>query len=495
MKLSLPITLQTFRRLSFSILLATTANLKAEEPADRILRSLQPAVDVEGRPVIQWTIAERMAHHHAPGVTVAVVDHGKIAWARGFGKQKADGEETVTPQTLFQAASISKAIAATATLRLVDQGKLDLDEEVNRYLVSWKVPETPFTANEKVTLRRILSHSAGINSQQFRGYAPDSEIPTLLQVLEGQAPAKNEPIRVVAVPGSVTEYSGGGIIIEQLLLTDVTKRPFPKLMRDLVLSPLGMTATTFEHPLSPQFRSRVAQGHNRAGRVLEGGWRIGPEAAAGWMWSTPSDLMRWAIGIDESRKGKKGAILSPKMAKQMLTPQKDRYGLGPLLEGSGKAFRFSHGGNNPGYTVQATYFPETGQGAAIMVNNGTADVLIEELTRAIAKAYNWPELQPVRIKPAALDEKAISKITGKYLLLFPGSTDPVEAEVRAENGRITMNSPPIIEDDELVAVSETEFVSPLWGYRIWFEASGDGLVTGFALRYGQNDMKAKRAGN
>jgi CubicO group peptidase (beta-lactamase class C family) len=299
---------------------------------------------------------------------------------------------------------------------------------------------------------------------------------------------------VVAVPGSTTNYSGGGIVIEQVLLTDVTKSPFPKLMNDLVLSPLGMSSATFEHPLPPQIREHIAQGHNDDGSVIPGGWRIGPEAAAGWMWTTATDLMRWAIGIDESRKGKPGGILSAKMATQMLTVQKDQYGLGPVLEGRGKAFRFSHGGNNPGYTAQLTYFPETGQGAAILVNTGTADVLIEEVTRAIAKEYNWPALQPSTIKPLTLGEKTISQITGKYALLLPGSTEPMSAEIRSENARIIFHAPPVIVDDDLLAISETEFVSPGWGYRIRFEGIPGGAATGFSLRYGQNDMTAKRDG-
>ena len=481
------------RPLSFSLLLVAAATLRADDSADRVLRSLQPAVEVEGRPPIHWTVTERLAHHHVPGVSVAVVDHGRIVWARGFGKEKAGADGAVTEATLFQAASISKAIAATATLRLVDEGKLDLDTDVNRYLASWKIPETPHTTQEKVTLRRILSHTAGINLHGFMGYPPDGAIPTLLQVLDGQPPAKNEPVRVVAVPGSITNYSGGGIIIEQLVVTDTTKTAFPKLVRDLVLVPLGMKDTTFEHPLPSEFRSRVAEGHNGDGEPIKGGWRIGPEAAAGWMWSTPTDLMRWAIGIAESRTGKPGTILSRKIATEMLTVQKDQYGLGPVLEGSGPAFRFSHGGNNPGYTAQLTYFPETGQGAAIMVNTGTADILIEELTRAIAKEYNWPALQPSTIKPAVLNEKAIGQVTGKYDLWFPGATDPVSAEVRSENGRLTFHSPPVVVNDELVAISATEFISPVWGYRIRFEGNPGNAATGFTLRYGQNDMAGKRA--
>ena len=208
------------------------------------------AVVVEGRPTEVATLAERMGHYHVPGVSVAVVDGGRIAWARGFGVKQAGTRDSVTATTLFQAASISKPVAATATMRLVQQGKLDLDADVDRYLVSWKLPESRFTASEKVTLRRIVSHSAGLTVHGFPGYAAGAPVPSVVQVLAGTKPVANTPPVVVdTFPGAIGRYSGGGVTIEQLVLTDVTGRPFPELMRDLVLRPAGMTHSTYEQPL------------------------------------------------------------------------------------------------------------------------------------------------------------------------------------------------------------------------------------------------------
>lgn len=414
---------------------------------------------------------ERMAHYQVPGVSVAVVDGGRLVWARGFG----DG---VDEHTIFQAASISKVVAATATLRLVDEGKLDLDADVNGVLRSWKVP-----SSEKITLRQILSHTAGLNVHGFTGYAPDAPMPTLLQVLDGTPPAANEPIRVVAKPGSATSYSGGGIVIEQLVLTDVTGRPFPELMQELVLAPLAMRDTTFAQPLPPAFRARAARGHEEDGSPTPGGWHIGPEMAAGWMWTTAADLMRWAMAIDASRDGRPHAILSQKTAAEMLTSQKDLYGLGPVLEGSGRAFAFGHGGNNPGYTTQVIYFPETNQGAAILVNKVGADQLLDEITRAIAATYHWPAMQPERVKPFPFDA---STLAGNYEVRFPGA-EPSPATIVVEKGRLYLTAAPILEHDELVAVSATELISPAWGYRMQLDASG-----GFIIHYNQNDIPGTR---
>jgi CubicO group peptidase (beta-lactamase class C family) len=462
------------RRIVFLLLLFA---IGCASHRNRVLTSLRPAVDVTGRPAVRWSLAERMAQHGIPAVSVAVADKGRIVWVHAAG---------VPESALFQAASVSKVVAATGTLRLADQGILDLDADVNRYLRSWQVPESELTAREKVTLRRILSHTAGLTVHGFRGYRLDAPMPTLLDVLDGRPPAVNQPVRVDTIPGTATRYSGGGTSVEQLVLTDVTGRPFPELMRDLVLVPAGMRDSTFEQPLPPALAARAARGHDSSGNEIPGGWAIGPEMAAGWLWTTPSDLMRLAIAIDEAHEGRPGAILSRRMATEMLTVQKDQYGLGPVLEGRGRAFRFSHGGNNPGYLAQLTYFPETGQGAAILVNSNAGELLIDEILRGIAAEYDWPALQPLQVTPLRLDAAALAAMTGEYALRFPGAREPSPAMLVSEEGRLYFDAPPILAHDEVVAISATELISPAWGYRVRFHADG------FTLTYGNNVMEATK---
>lgn len=476
-------------------ILAAPVVLRAQSPADsvlmtRVIGGLRPAVDVEGRPAQRWSLAERMAHHDVPGASIAVVDEGRIVWARGFGVREAGGADSVTAETLFQAASVSKMIAATATLRLVEQGRLELDADVNRYLTSWRVPENRFTAREKVTLRRILSHSAGLTVHGFRGYPPGDPGPTLLQVLEGRAPATNVPVRVDTVPGAITRYSGGGTTVQQLLLTEVLGLPFPGLMEELVLAPLGMRHSTFERPLSPALRTRVAEAHDASGRVVFGS--LGPEMAAGGLWTTAGDLVRWAVAIDEARDGRPGAILSRAMAEQMLTRQSDGYGLGPELEGEGLALRFAHGGSNPGYRAQLTYFPETGQAAAIMVNGDGGDPLIDEIQRAIAAEYGWPALAPRHVAPVALDSAVAGGLAGEYTLRLPGAREPLPARLAYDDGRWVLTAPIFEGPDELVATSSTELVSVGWGYDVRFELDTAGRATGFTLTYNRTVIPGTR---
>jgi len=343
------------------------------------------------------TLAERMEHYHVPGVSIAVINNYEIEWAKGYGVLEAGGNEPVTPDTLFQSASIGKPVTAAAALHFVEQGLLNLDENVNDKLVSWKVSENEFTAQEKVTLRRLLSHTAGVTVHGFRGYAQDEEIPTLQQVLDGEYPANNRPIRVDIVPGTEWRYSGGGFMIVQQLLEDVVGKPFPEIMQETVLGPTGMASSVYAAPLPEGLESRAATAHSRLGEPAPGKWHeLVCMGAGGGLWTTPSDLARFAIEIMRSRAGQSNKVLSQEMVNQMLAPQIDmegpsRMGLGFPLQGEGQGLLFWHtGGNDPGFLSLLIAFPESGQGAVIMTNGTRGQELASEIVSSIAEEYGWP---------------------------------------------------------------------------------------------------------
>lgn len=130
------------------------------------------------------SLLERMKYFEAPGVSVAVIEHGKIAWSKGYGVRENGREERVDTETVFQAASMSKPFTALGILSLVKNGRIKLDANVNDYLVSWKVPENSFTKDEKVTVRRLLSHTAGLtDGNGFPGYEVGSPLPSLVEIL------------------------------------------------------------------------------------------------------------------------------------------------------------------------------------------------------------------------------------------------------------------------------------------------------------------------
>lgn len=386
----------------------------------RVVEGLRSPVSVEGAAPRCHPLAARMQRYAVPGVSIAVADGDRIVWARGFGVTTAGQGAPVTTTTLFPGSSISKAVTATATLRLVDQGRLALDVDVNRYLRSWQVPDSPFTASEKVTLRRLLSHGAGTNVHAWKSYALGDPVPTLPQILDGVAPANTAPIRVEAVPGTGFRYSGGGVEIEQLALEDTTGESFDALMQRLVLAPIGMHDSRFAARLPPALRARAATAHDGDGAPIAD--RVHPELAADGLWTTPSDLLRWAIEIAAARAGRSSRVLTRATATAMLTVQQAPVGLGPFLDGAGPGFHFGHQGSDDGYHAELVYFPETGQGAAIMTNGAGGQLLIRELLFAIAAEYGWPDYAPETVASFAPDAATLDQVVGAYEAPYEGLT-------------------------------------------------------------------------
>jgi len=370
---------------------------------------LIPVGAVQGEAAPTMTLADRMARYKVPGLSVVVINHFEIEWARGYGVVEAGGDDPVTTETLFQAASISKPVAATAALRLVQEGRLSLDEDVNTWLESWQVPENALTRDEKVTLRRLLTHSAGLTVHGFRGYAQGEHVPATVHVLDGAPPANSAPIRADFVPGTQWRYSGGGYTVMQQLLEDVTGQPFPDILRTLVLDPLGMAHSTYEQPLPPERAASAATGHRSSGKPVEGHWHTYPEMAAAGLWTTPSDLARFAIELQHSNAGQSNKVLSAETTEEMLTAGIGNWGLGPGVQGSGDSLSFSHGGANEGFRCFLFAYAETGQGAVVMTNSDAGGRLGAEMIGSIARAYDWPNFQ------ADEGPKPISAVLGEKI--------------------------------------------------------------------------------
>jgi CubicO group peptidase (beta-lactamase class C family) len=380
----------------------------AAELAARIRRvenGMPPLTVSESQPPMQMNLEQLMAAYRIPGISLAIVDNFQIAWAKGYGVTEAGGHAPVTVHTLFQAGSISKPVAATGTLWLVEQGKLSLDENVNQRLKSWQVPENDFTKDQKVTLRRILSHSAGLTVHGFPGYAVDAPIPNLLQIFNGEPPANTAPIRVDLVPGTKYRYSGGGVTIEQQLDIDVSGESFPQFMRETVLDRIGMADSTYEQPLPPARAAMAASGTHADGTAVPGKWHIYPEMAAAGLWTTATDLAKFGIETALSKQGRANHVLSQSMTREMLRPQIDRVGLGFFLGEYKNPEEFGHNGDDEGFQALLIMFADTGTGVAIMANSQNGLVLADYLIRSVGKAYAWnytPEPQSAAVVLVAI---------------------------------------------------------------------------------------------
>ena len=408
--------------------------------------SLLPPVIIQGEPAPEMTLAVRMQHYKVPGVSIAVIDNGEIEWARGYGVCDQDNNIPVTTTTLFQAASISKPVAAMAALSLVQEGKLDLDEDVNNRLKSWKVPENEYTTEQKVTLRGLLSHTAGVTVHGFEGYSANQSIPNLLQVLDGVEPANSDPIRVDLKPRSQWRYSGGGYTIMQQLLIDVVGKPFPVIAEELVLNKIGMKYSTFEQPLPEKLVASAATAHQE-GQKLNNKWHNYPEMAAAGLWTTPSDLALFAIELQNALSGSSNKILSTEMANVMITPEMHPYGLGLMLNDREKVTRFGHGGANTGFMSKLVSYTSKGQGAVVMTNGSDGYYLAEEIIRSIAKEYNWidflgkakvlaqvnPQIYDIYSGEYELKPNFILKVTKNQDRLYTQATDQQKLEMFPES--------------------------------------------------------------
>jgi CubicO group peptidase (beta-lactamase class C family) len=382
--------------LLITIVLTLSLTNCARSPESSIERKIQRVEqglisDYADPPWERMDLAERMEHYNVPGVSMAVINDFQTEWAKGYGVLVAGGSEPVTPDTLFQAASTTKPVVAVAALQYVEKGALKLDLDVNQSLVSWQVPENEFTAEVKVTLRRLLSHSAGVTVEGFRGYAIGEEVPTLLQILNGEWPANSQPIRVDIIPGTQHRYSGGGYMIVQQLLEDVAGEAFADIMQNSLLEPWGMTASTFESPLPENLRLIAASGHREDGTAIQGGWHTYPEMGAGGSpWSTPSDLAHFAIHMMLSYAGRTDEVISQEMVIEMLTPQIENRGLGPTLhDEGGDLFYFMHPGANDGYASVLVAYPDRGQGVVIMTNGDGGKALWREILNSVSVEYGW----------------------------------------------------------------------------------------------------------
>jgi CubicO group peptidase (beta-lactamase class C family) len=392
-------------------------------------------------------IRERMQAYGVPGLSVAVIEHGQVAWARGYGVADSGSRQPVTTDTLFQAASISKPVSALGVLLLVQQGRLRLDEQVNDALKHWQIPDTQLTRGHPVTVRMLLNHTAGLEHADAAGYVPFSPgdpLPTLLQILAGAPPARAGPVRVTSTPGGVFHYSGAGYEVLQQLVTEVSGNSFEAYMQSQLLQPLGMRHSTFLQPVPAALAATAASGHYAGGQVLPGRYRVSPELTVAGLWTTPSDVARYVIGVQRSYAGE--GPLEPELARQMLTAGAGGRGLGPVLSGPTAARRFGHDGFNEGFECSFVGYVDGGRGAVVMANSGFAFMLIREVLDSISRAYGWPAYGPTGQQPpaAAMGQQRVVPLTAAALARVPGEyqmADGPKIRLRASAGRLWLEWP------------------------------------------------------
>ncbi len=404
--------------LLITFLISCTTNKSSSEEIDarieRIENNLQKQLQIEGENE-RFNIEDRLRELGIPGVSIAVVINGELDWAKGYGMADSSENRTVDSNTLFLAGSISKPVAAVRALQLYEQGILDIDENVNTYLTSWKLPENEFTVKEKVTTRRMLNHTAGLTVWGFPGYDKGDTIPTVPEVLDGKG--NTDSVRVYKEPGESWQYSGGGYTIMQLMITDLEKQSFPELMETHVLSPLGMEVSTFKNPLPGNLHHLAATGYRRNGSEVEGKWPIYPEMAAAGLWTTPTELIKYPVEIQQILLSGEDGLLKKETVDQMLTPGMNNHGLGPTVS----ELTFGHNGADEGFRAGLVAWKESADAVVIMVNSDNGSIMFEILL-AIAEEYNLKGIEPNRKRVAEMSETKLSSFEGTYAMNEFGET-------------------------------------------------------------------------
>ncbi|UFH55596.1 serine hydrolase [Spirosoma sp. KNUC1025] len=386
---------------------------------------LIPYVPVAG--LAGWNLEERMRYHKVPGLSLAVIHDYKIDWVKSYGLADTTTRKPVTNETIFSAGSISKLLAAMAALKLVEQGKLSLDAPINQYLTSWKLAENDFTRKTPVTLRMLLSHRGGTSQSAYFGFTPDKvPLPSVPDILAGKPGTDSRPVVVNSEPNKEFRYSGGGYLVAQMAMMDVTGRDFATLTDELIFKPLGLRSTTFAQPLPPQLAAKASWAYSSNG-WFKGMPYVYPQQAAAGLHTTAADLAKIIIDIQNSYRGK-GVILSQSSAQAMMTPlaavsdgfYKEQIGLGAfLLQQSTKTDErsrfFNHTGVNAGFIAEVMGSLTDGNGLVVMLNNNNgANELKKEISRAVASAYNWKDFLPRPLVTFVLADSLLNAYVGRY---------------------------------------------------------------------------------
>lgn len=455
---------------SFTIADPATVTAEGIQSAPPIYEGLLPHIRIEGAPVQPSTLKERLQHHKIPGVSIAFLKDGKILWTHTEGVTDFKTNQPINENTVFQAGSISKPVFATTLMLYRQKHGLNIDTDINSHLKSWQLPNHEWQQVSAVTVRRLLSHTAGTTVHGFPGYASDQKMPSLVSVLRGENPANNPAIVVDAEPGTMYRYSGGGTSVAQLVLEDVSGHKLPQLAQSLVFEPLSMDHTVYAQPLIKELASNAAVPHDNSGKPIDGGAHTYAAMAAAGLWTTPSDILRLANGVIEARAGESKNWLDQASAAEMLTPIRRRSALGFFV--NDERASFAHGGANAGFRAYFLAHSDTRDGIALMINSNNGEALRREILNRLSEIYGWEEYRPTIRTTMPFSDLIQNSLIGTYKI-----SEPIQAElfITADGENIQVNMPGYIDEVPFYFESEDKIFS-LTGIDIDVKRRENGVV-------------------
>ncbi len=399
---------------------------------EKVENSLSPLVVKNGEPL--WNLEKQMQKYNISGLSMAVINNYKVDWSKGYGSTGNKEVPIVNKQTVFQAASMSKFVNAIAILKLIELNKLSLDEDINKYLTSWKFPYNNENYGNPITLRQLLSHTAGLSTHGFGGYKNAKNLPSITQTLEGRKPANSEKVEQVEPNNKKFRYSGGGTTISQLILMENSSMLYEHFLSNNILEPLKINESFYSTELN-KYPKNLAFGHKGNGKTLKNKYYIYPELAAAGLWTTPTNLSKIIIDIQLSLKNGSGKILSQQSAKELIEPtlKNNNSALGVFSENQNGNLYLQHSGSNRGFRGKFYFSAENGNGLVVMVN-GTNTKIIEEITRSVISVYKWKGFEQMTVsEDLKINNADLTKFVGTYTL------ENREVNVTIKKGKLTLS--------------------------------------------------------
>ena len=360
---------------------------------EKEVKKSRPAEDlicIKGSPFETDNIQPWLDYYDIPGICIAVIENDTIDWIKAYGVLNKIHYQPVNEETIFQAGSISKLVAATIVMHVSSRENLDLNEDINSYLEGWNIPPNDYTTYNPTSINGLLSHTGGINVGGFTGYSRHAILPEPIDILTGTGAANNSAIQVEYIPGSEYRYSGGGYQILQLMIEEKANTMYHSIVQEILFDTLNMYMSSYYRPVRS---NNIASGHKEDGSVVPGYWNSYPELCAAGLWTNPNDLANFVIDIQKTNRNISQKVLSSELTSKMLSPKinipdtEKNMGLGFVLCSDGQNEYFEHSGSNYGYTCYLLGYCNLPFGIIIMTNSANGNLLFQSIIDAIINEY------------------------------------------------------------------------------------------------------------
>lgn len=434
--------------------IANTAFAQPDEHIESIESKLMPNQFLEGHLKTE-SIVEVMLQDNIPGVSMTFIDNGKIAWQRTYGYADLSTLSPITPQTVFAGASLSKPLTAVTAMQLVEAGKVKLDEDINRFLTSWQLPASEFTETEKVTLRHLIGHSAGVSNHVPAPYEVNEKTPTVTQMLTGKPPFTGPEITLFTTPGEQYKYSNPSYTIIQQLIEDVTETSFEAAVQSAIFNPLSMDNSSFKQPIPESLMTVRATGYSED--MTPYPYQLFPFKGAGGVWTTPTDLATFTMTLIDDYHTQEGQLISQEMAAKVFARNPTRLGFKKHYVDGSEDIIFDHWGSIPGFTSYMVGSVQNKQALVIMTNSDDGFNLMAAIARTVAQHYGWEAIQPKVYQQHDIDSSQFPKFSGTF---GKPSGNEEQHSFIVKNGQLALTSADESEIAVLVAVSDYKFINP-----------------------------------